>query len=141
MNYLIPLIILFVLVAGCIDQQTPAESKTVKDYQSLIDNLSASGLNVTRGDEISQPFFSVKGRIIKVNGDDVQIFEYERATDADAEAALVSPDGSTVGTSMITWISTPHFYKKEKLIVIYVGEKSEVIQGLEIALGKQSAGR
>ena len=76
-----------------------------------------------------------------MNGDDVQIFEYETAADADAEAALISPDGSTIGTSMITWVSTPHFYKKEKLIVIYIGEKPEVIKGLEEALGKQFAGR
>lgn len=141
MNYLISLIILSVLSAGCIGQQEPAESKTVKDYQGLIDYLSATGLNVTQGDEISQSFFSVKGRIIKVNGDDVQIFEYERAADADTEAAQISPDGSTIGTSMITWVSTPHFYKKEKLIVIYIGEKPEVIKGLEKALGKQFAGR
>lgn len=52
MNYLVSLIILSVLTAGCVGQQEPAESKTVKDYQSLIDYLRATGLNVTQGNSL-----------------------------------------------------------------------------------------
>jgi len=98
-------------------------------------------LNVTQSGEITQTFFSVKGRIINVNGEDVQVFEYTKIADADAETSLVSPDGSSVGTNMITWISTPHFFKKEKLIIIYIGDNNNIINGLEKALGKQFAGQ
>ncbi len=76
-----------------------------------------------------------------MNGSDVQVFEYAAADAADTEATLVSSDGSSVGTSMISWIAPPHFYKAEKLIVLYVGESEPVIGALESVLGPQFAGR
>jgi len=53
----------------------------------------------------------------------------------------VSPDGSSIGTSMMTWVALPHFYKVIKLIVLYVGESDELIKVLEGVLGSQFAGR
>ena len=47
-------------------------------------------------------------------------------------------DGSSVGTNMITWISTTHFFKKEKLIVIYIGEyhkDSKICRGFPVIDG------
>src|SRR3989442_349236 len=40
-----------------------------KDYVSLIDNLRAAGVTVEpTSEEVEEPFFSVQGRPIKVNG-------------------------------------------------------------------------
>ncbi len=90
---------------------------------------------------MTQPFFSVNGRVIVVNGGDVQVFEYADAAAAEAERALVSPDGSSVGTSMVGWIAPPHFYKAGRLIVQYVGDSTDAIDVLEAVLGQQFAGR
>ncbi len=136
-KYLISTIIILMLVAygiGCSAAQ-------VTDYASLIDSLGKAGATVEPAGEVTQPFFSVQGRVITVNGGDVQVFEYENATTADTEAALVSPDGSSVGTSMILWAAPPHFYKAGKLIVLYVGDSESVIGALEGALGSQFAGQ
>ncbi len=112
------------------------------DYVSLVDNLRAAGATVEpAGEVINQPFFSVTGSIITVNGGDVQVFEYADAATAEAEAALVSPDGSSVGTSMVGWVASPHFYRVEKLIVLYVGDGEAVTAVLESVLGQQFAGR
>ncbi len=83
----------------------------------------------------------MKGLVITVNGSNVQVFEYATADEADAEAALVSPDGSSIGTTMASWVAPPHFYKAEKLIVLYVGESEAIIDILESVLGPQFAGR
>lgn len=112
----------------------------VKDYLSLIDNLRANGALVNPSGDISQPFFSIKGQKITVNGDDVQVFEYPDAVAADAEAALVSPDGSSIGTTMVNWVASPHFYKKDKLIVLYVGDTTAIINVLVAVLDPQFAG-
>lgn len=112
----------------------------VNDYVSFIDNLRATGDLVEPAGEISQPFFSVKGFVVKVNGEEVQAFEYLNATVADSEAELVSPDGASAGTSIITWVATPHFYKEERLIVLYVGDNEALINILETILGPQFAG-
>ncbi len=145
-RYLALISIVFMLTAwsaGCAGQQPPVVSHggPVTDYISLIDNLRAAGATVEPAGEITQPFFSVKGQIITVNGGSVQVFEYTDTASADAEAALVSPDGSSVGTTMIGWVAAPHFYRAGKLIVLYVGDSTAVTGALEAALGPQFAGR
>ena len=44
------------------------------------------------------------------------------------------PDGSSIGTSMVSWVATPHFWSLEKLIVLYVGENEDIIDSLEYVL-------
>lgn len=79
--------------------------------------------------------------MIKVHGEDVQVFQFANAAAADAEAAPISRDGMGVGTSKIHWIGSPHFYKKEKLLVLYVGDNHKVLKTLEALLGRQFAGK
>lgn len=132
-------ILLAVLLAGCNGQATSTVSHggAVSDYVSLIDNLRGAGASVEPAGEIEQPFFSVSGQVITVNGADVQVFEYADAAAAEAEAALISPDGRSVGTSMVMWVATPHFFSVERLIVLYVGDDVQVLETLGAALGPQ----
>ena len=113
----------------------------VTDYVSFLDALRAAGATVEPAGEITQPFFSVEGNAITVSGEDVQVFQYTDAASASAEAGLVSSDGSSVGTTMVSWIASPHFYRVEKLIVLYVGDSDAVLDMLEQVLGAQFAGR
>ena len=112
----------------------PVSTNLVQDYDSLVDNLRDAGATVEHPSlpkVIVQDFFSVTGQVFKVNGEDVQVFEYSNQSEAEAEAALVSPDGSSIGTSLPFWVATPHFYKAGKIIVLYVGENPAVMEALE----------
>lgn len=113
----------------------------VTDYVSLFDNLRAAGASVAPAGDISQPFFSVTGNAITVDGENVQVFEYADTEQAEAQAALVSPDGSSIGTTMASWIAPPHFYQAGKIIVLYVGDDTTLINVLESVMGPQFAGR
>ena len=42
---------------------------------------------------------------------------------------------------MPMWIGPPHFFKSDKLIVLYVGEKASMLRALEDALGPRLAGK
>jgi hypothetical protein len=75
-----------------------------------------------------------------VKGRGIQVFEYADEAAAAAEAELVAPDGGSVGTSMVTWENSPHFYKAGRLIVLYVGDEGATIDLLEPVLASQSAG-
>jgi hypothetical protein len=114
--------------------------KRVNDYASFVEDLESSGASVETGESISQPFFIPHGQVIKLNGEDVQVFEYVSEEEAIKEAMQVSADGSSVGTSMITWIDTPHFYQSGKIVVLYVGNTPEMIETLLEVLGPQFAG-
>jgi hypothetical protein len=74
----------------------------VSDYPTLVDALRAAGANVELDGEISQPFFPLPGQLITVEGGEVQVFEFESESAAEGEAALVSPDGGSVGTSAMS---------------------------------------
>lgn len=118
-----------------------SHNRQVTDYVSLIDNLRVSGATVSPTGNISQPFFSVQGYIISVNDEQIQVFEYSDKDATEQDAKLVSLDGSSVGLSMILWVDTPHFYKTDKLIVIYIGDDSTINNILENLLGTQFAGK
>jgi len=134
----ISVIALLIYSVGCAGRDA---SGPVTDYDSLVDNLRNAGATVEPAGEITQPFFSVKGNAINVNGEDVQVFEYNSQSTAEAEAALVSPDGSSIGTSLPFWVAPPHFYKVGRIIVLYVGENAAITDTLENALGAQFAGQ
>jgi len=121
--------------------ETVSHGREAVDYVSLIDNLRANNATVIPEGEIEQPFFSVTGFSIQVNGSSVQVFEYNTAEDAEADASFVSSDGSSIGTSMPFWVDDPHFYYKEKIIVLYVGDDPTIEELLESVLGSQFAGR
>jgi hypothetical protein len=121
-------------------QQKPSKSGPVTDYASLVKSLRAVGVGATAAGEVDQPFFSITGRMIKVHGEDVQVFQYAHADGANAEAAQISPDGRAIGTRKIHWIGSPHFFKKGKLLVLYVGDKGKVLASLGAVLGQQFAG-
>jgi len=124
--------------------ETVSHGGPVIDYVSLIDNLRANTdipNSVNPEGEIEQPFFSVTGFSIQVYGSSVQVFEYSSAEDAEADASLVSSDGSSIGTTMPFWVDDPHFYYKERIIVLYVGDDPAIEKLLKSVLGTQFAGR
>jgi len=132
------LAITMLLISAC---AAPASSgDSINDIDGLIDALRAGGATVEPADDVDQPFFMVTGKILRVNGADVQVFVYSDEASAQADADTVDPEGSAIGTSMVTWIAPPHFYKSGALIVLYVGTDGEVMSLLESVLGNQFAG-
>jgi len=132
-----------VLSAGlaCASNPTAHERGADLDYDGLVEALRLGGTQVTPEAPVDQPFFSVPGRVIVVAGGSVQVFEYGGAPAAQTEARRVSPDGSTIGTTFVTWMAPPHFYHRGRLIVLYVGDEADVKSALTGVLGPQFAGR
>lgn len=116
------------------------DSGDVLNIQGFREAMVKIGATVGEEGEVEQPFFSVPGQVITVNEESVQVFEYDDAAQAESEAAQVAPDGSSVGTSMVSWIGPPHFYQTDRIIVIYIGDNQSVIELLESVLGAQFAG-
>lgn len=138
-----------ILSAGCDGQARTAAAATptavsqpdaVTDVDSLMETLRVAGASVEPGDKVEQPFFSVTGQLIKVNGADVQVFVYDTAEAMETEASQVAEDGSSIGTNMLMWMDVPHFYKSGRLLALYVGQDQTVIDLLEGVLGPQFAG-
>lgn len=145
--WMILLLVFALIVSGCggnslaAGTDVTAKPDAVQDKTALVDSLQDAGATVEEGDPLSQPFFTPEGSILKVNGADVQVFEYESMEAMEEEASQVMPDGGSIGRSMVSWMDTPHFYKSGRIIVLYVGSDEAVLGLLEKALGPQFAGR
>ncbi len=113
---------------------------TALTYGGLVDRLRGEGATVQQTGTVSQPFFSASGRVLRVNGQDVQVFEYPVPLLAARDAANVSPDGSTIGNTQVDWIEPPLFFTSGRLVVVYVGHDAGVIRLLTEALGPPFAG-
>jgi len=121
--------------------KSSSDANPIADTASLLRNLRASGARVEAAGPVEQPFLSVEGRMVTLNGEGVQVFEYPDAAQMEAQAAQISPTGTAVGTSRVHWIAPPHFFKRGRVLVLYVGEDRSVIEALEAALGGQFAGQ
>ena len=113
----------------------------VTDQASLLSKLRAAGASIEVVGEVDQPFLSITGTMIKLQGEDVQVFQYSSAAEMEAQAALISRDGTAVGTRKIHWIDAPHFFKQERVLVLYVGNDEKVQEALKAVLGPQFAGQ
>jgi hypothetical protein len=105
-------------------------------YAGLLDALSDEGVRADSAGEIEQPFFSVIGQSIEIGDALVQVFEYADEAARGAESALISPDGSSVGSSMMTWVDRPSFWAQGRLIVLYVGSDQAIVDLLTGILGQ-----
>ena len=74
-----------------------------------------------------------------MNGEDVRAYEFASAEEADTVAETVSADAKSIGTSMVGWVASPHFYQPGQLIVIYVRGDNDVINAPQVAMGSQLA--
>jgi hypothetical protein len=123
------------LAVSCSSPVAPTSSTTLNQF---VQALRQQGLSVSLAGEISPEvnrFFSVPARQVRVNAAQVNAFVYENAQAAAAEAALISQDGQPSLTTRVTWVSTPRFYRREALIVLYVGCSGEIVQALQATVG------
>ncbi len=112
---------LVAVVAACghSPERSPA---VVNDVDDLVVALEASGAEVMRSGQLTQPFFSVPAQVLAVNGERIQAFEYDTNEVADRELRRFVQGPA----NRPTWSATPHVYRSRMLIVLYVGEDQAV---------------
>jgi len=93
---------------------------------------------------LKQPFLSISGHLLSVNGERVEVYEYVSVAAAAGDAKNVSADARLVktpqGSMMMDWPGPPHVYKSGRVIVQYAGLNNGVITLLVKTLGPQFAG-
>jgi hypothetical protein len=128
--------------AGCVKSDSESGQTDAESNRAMfIENLKRAGHAVEAKGPVVQPFLSVPGQFVSIDGSDVQTFEYDSEKAAKAAVAKIAPDGSTVGDTRIGWVEPPHFFRKGRLLVLYVGKNEQVTRALKPVLGDQIAGK
>ncbi|UCD99533.1 MAG: hypothetical protein JSV42_02040 [Chloroflexota bacterium] len=143
-RFLLVLIILIIsiFVTACTanGESNGDASQVISSFADIPPALQSAGFAVEASGSIVQPFFEPEAKIITVNDQEIQVFEFVTVSEALSAAETISPEGSSIGTSMVTWISPPHFYQVGRLIILYLGDDPEIMKALEGLLGPQIAG-
>lgn len=86
----------------------------------------------------------IDGKQVILYDTDVTIYSYEDNEEMEKEASTINKDASEISRAdnpiQIKWSKTPHFYKKGKIIVQYIGDDEKIISDLKEIMGEQFAG-
>ena len=120
----------------------------VTDHDSLVSHLEGAGFKIEAAGELKEPYFSVIGRALLMDDRLITVFEFPDADAAARETSGFSPDAAAIeiasnGAVSVTsplWSGSPHFFRSGKLVVLYVGHETQMVEALEAVLGPQFAG-
>jgi hypothetical protein len=131
------LVSLFFLIATACAPASPAPAPVdgIEGLGEFLDALRAAGATVETATKIEQPFFPVAGQIVRVNGAEVQAFEFANEADRREVSDTISETGDQIGTSIVDWIDQPNLWATGRLIVIYIGRDQAIINLITGVLG------
>lgn len=106
----------------------------------LVRELASSGAEVSEADAFDAMPISDEGVSICVEGEPVNVYVFASEEAAASQAAMIDRrDPSKVGRAIIEWAGSPKFWLYGPLLVLYLGNNTDVTQTLTDALGEPFA--
>lgn len=108
--------------------------------QRLVAELQAQGVSAAIGTNQNAGLLEGTATAVCVGVESVTVYEYPDLDSAiDAAALIDRNDPSMIGNAIVEWAGTPHFWLRDRVIVLYVGEDPEVNVALRTVLGRPFA--
>jgi len=136
--FLILLLVSILLLFGC------SEEISETSYNDLITSLNNMNFKVTVEDVEKSILQGQRKWLTIKDNENISIYIYKSDKEMEKDASYVSEDGCSYNNGNeainISWVSYPHFFKKDNIIVLYVGDDLEVINALKKIMGSQFSG-
>ena len=135
------------LLSGC--ASNAGNTQTADEIAQALDTQGLTGTVETASQSRIQTLIGTPYAYTTEDGAQIGVFVYEDADAAQADAACVSADGfgynreGADGTGYnirTSWADAPHFYRKDNIILRYIGNDADVLTALEAVCGAQFAG-
>jgi hypothetical protein len=120
-----------ILIASC-GRSGPPRVVTTDDLVEAIQDTGAEALDLG---EVPGEGFGVSGRRIRVDGAEIDLFEYESVEAREAVSSTIAPEATAVAGIAMAWADRPHLWAVGRLIVLYVGTDGGTVLLLEGVLG------
>lgn len=132
------LLVITISLFGC--------SKDISDtaYNDLITNLEKMNFNVI-AEDAEKSILQGQRKWLTINkNENISVYLYESSKRMEEDASYIHEGGTSYNNGKsaaeISWISYPHFFKNDNIIVLYVGEDLEIINALKELVSLQFAG-
>ena len=141
------------LAAACSGAATPTQPATFDGAGdltiALAQQLRDVGFEVEEAGEVSCPLFSGVGFELFLGDESLETLEYQDEAALEADASRVSEDGMRIETVVggqtsvtdIAFNSPPHYFSRDRMLVMYVGDDATLLTALEELMGPQFAGQ
>lgn len=97
-------------------------------------------------ESVQKDFLNVPRKRMKIGKDAIDIYVYTTCAGAKIDSMKIDRHGDSYrglfrGVQVeVDWVAPPHFYRKGRIIVNYVGENQKIIYDLRSIFGKEFAG-
>lgn len=126
------------LLASCSATATPAP--TISATDAFVAELTAAGLAARSEGPFSTVPIGGTGTLVCAGSEAIQVYEFDSAAAREAAASQINRgDPAVVGNAVVDWIGQPHFWQRDRLIVLSVGGSSSVVATLTSVLGQPFA--
>lgn len=139
------MVLLAMAVLGCAAEDDAGPlSVTDEDYAlgDLVEDLNEPG--DFRAEEVGPVtdtlFPGAAAQQVRVDGETLEVYEFETAEAAEARSAAVAADASNIDGRPLEWNATPHLYTMGRVIVLYVGDDLTTVDLLSSVMGAEFAG-
>jgi hypothetical protein len=121
-----------------------ADNRTKLDYTAFLALLEKNGIHYYEEVSDADSFLSVERKPIWIGDDTINVYEYESNDEMEADASCIDKNGFSINVPgrnvKISWVSNPYFYKKDLIIVNYVGVNEHILAFLSESFGDSFAG-
>ena len=139
------LLTVLLLVSGCTKSKPQLTEDNENDLANMITYLEDQGYESSVEEADSDIFPGIRMRI-KVESEVLEVYLYKNPTVLEEVASGIGKDGSSYQNKSktkvieISWVSEPHFFKRNTMMVQYIGENENILKLLTAYLGPQFAG-
>ena len=122
------LLTVLLLVSGCTKSKPQLTEDNEKDLANMITYLEDQGYESSVEEADSDIFPGIRMRI-KIESEVLEVYLYKNPTVLEEVASGIGKDGSSYQNKSktkvieISWVSEPHFFKRNTMMVQYIGEK------------------
>jgi len=125
------------------------------EVAALRDTFVSQGFDIQTSGSATGGILPAQFFRFTVNGSTLQVYRFPTPQQASTAASNVGPDGTSLGTAsgsfQIDWKGRPHFFKRDRLIVILLSDDeltptvdsndAAILRVLEQQMGSQFAGQ
>lgn len=139
------LLTVLLLVSACTNKKPVLTEDNEKDLANMITYLEDQSYESSVEEADSDLFPGIRMRI-KIESEVLDVYFYKNPTVLEEVASGIGKDGSSYQNKSktkvieISWVSEPHFFKRNTMMVQYIGENENILKLLTAYLGPQFAG-